>query len=218
MNKLVKADLTGKVLATWSSTTPLDDIALGDGYLWAVDKVGSAVVKIAGGATPLTMNSYPISGGVGPTAIAFDGQYMWTANWYGGSVSKIASDGTVVDTYPCSGCGPQAIMFDGTYMWTANRYGTISRFALDGTVTTYSVPGNHEGIALDQPGYGLVNLDPKMYIWVSSTDLGTVSKVDAGTGEIVATYPVGYAPRAIVFDGANIWVSFKGSIARIRAR
>jgi DNA-binding beta-propeller fold protein YncE len=59
--------------------------------------------------------------GGGPAAIAFDGTFIWVANFDGNSVTKLqASDGSQMGTYTV-GVNPYGIAFDGTHIWTANE-------------------------------------------------------------------------------------------------
>ena len=37
-----------------------------------------------------------------------------------------------------------------------------------------------------------------------------MTKVNASTGAVAGTFPVGKQPRAVTFDGANIWVASSG--------
>jgi DNA-binding beta-propeller fold protein YncE len=62
------------------------------------------------------VGSYP---GQYPTGIAYDGVYIWVANYGSGSVSKLrASDGQSFGTFPASSAGPMA--FDGANMWVSD--------------------------------------------------------------------------------------------------
>jgi hypothetical protein len=44
-------------------------------------------------------------------------------------------------------------------------------------------------------------------IWVGNAGSGTVSKLRASDGQLLATIPVGRTPGSLAFDGENIWVS-----------
>ena len=55
--------------------------------------------------------------------MAFDGTYIWVANWPDDSVSKIyAVTGDVVDTITV-GTAPIGVAFDGNHIWVTNYYG-----------------------------------------------------------------------------------------------
>jgi YVTN family beta-propeller protein len=79
--------------------------------------------------------------------------------------------------------------------------GTVSVVSSGGQLlSTIAIPGspsNPEGIAFD--GH---------YVWVANdSDANSVTKINASTRTIVATYPVGRAPDAVAFDGRYIWVA-----------
>jgi uncharacterized protein (TIGR03437 family) len=44
-------------------------------------------------------------------------------------------------------------------------------------------------------------------VWVTNTGSGTVTKLQASTGNVVGTYTAGTDPVGIVFDGTYIWVA-----------
>jgi len=95
-----------------------------------------------------TMTTYTGTGS-GPDGIAFDGANMWTANYYGSSVTKIAPGGSMT-TYTGTGSYPIGIAFDGTNMWTANYEGSsVTKVAPDGTMTDYEVDLYPQAIAFD---------------------------------------------------------------------
>ncbi len=47
------------------------------------------------------------------------------------------------------------------------------------------------------------------YVWSANEGGASVSKIQAATGRVIGTYPVGNAPVAIVFDGTYLWVANK---------
>jgi DNA-binding beta-propeller fold protein YncE len=47
-------------------------------------------------------------------------------------------------------------------------------------------------------------------IWVANYDGNNVTKLQAATGALVGTFPVGNFPLGVAFDGANIWVTNSG--------
>ncbi len=88
-------------------------------------------------------------------------------------------------------------------------------------VGTYAVGRGPDALAFDQSGYSASPpTDPKTYMWVACRDSSSLSKLDAVTGALVATYPVGTHPTGLAFDGTHIWVTQSGpcSVAKIRAR
>ncbi|HEX8817706.1 MAG TPA: hypothetical protein VF753_19605 [Terriglobales bacterium] len=110
-------------------------------------------------------------------------------HWYAANVAT---------TFPIGGGGPMA--FDGTYMWVCNSGGSsLSKVRVnDGTTATISLPGASGYIAYDGAN-----------MWVTSGS-GLV-EVQASTGTVLGTFPVGSGPAGVAFDGTNIWVANAGS-------
>jgi YVTN family beta-propeller protein len=56
------------------------------------------------------------------------------------------------------------------------------------------------------------------YVYTADVGALTVTKLDAATGVVVATFPVGFAPSGIAFDGTHLWVGAEGSGVRKMVR
>jgi hypothetical protein len=97
------------------------------------------------------------------------------------------------------GNGSNGIASDGTYIWTAD-------FGPPGSVSLIFPPSYIVGIQTT----GFLRPSGILYdgahIWVTDFTAGTLLKVQAATGGILQTVPVGAGPQYPVFDGANIWV------------
>jgi len=159
--------------------------------------------------------TFPLEGS-GPIGVAFDGANIWTANYSGGTVTKLqASDGTVLGKFSSgsgSGAGPYGVTFDGANIWVWNQLAqNVAKLrASDGTVLgTFPVPA---------PGW--MTFDGAN-IWVPSSNSpqGSVYKVRASDGKVIGTFTVGSDPIAAAFDGENVWVvNFGGnSVSKLRA-
>jgi hypothetical protein len=61
---------------------------------------------------------------------------------------------------------------------------------------TYSVGSGPSGVAFDGTN-----------IWVANFNSNSVTKMLAGTGEILGTFSVGSGPVGVAFNGVNIWVT-----------
>jgi len=97
----------------------------------------------------------------------------------------LASEGSTAGTYVGGGT-PEFAAFDGTYLWISRYSNTIVRLLpSDGSTTDYDL-----GIGR---GWGVA--------------ANNVSKINAGTGAVVGTYPVGPVPFFLAFDGINMWVA-----------
>ena len=103
------------------------------------------------------------------------------------------------------------VVYDGANIWVANYPdNTVTKLrAADGALrAVYKVPGPW-GMAFDGRN-----------IWVANYSGDTVTKLRAADGALMGIYPVGVNPRAVLFDGAYIWVAsggVSGSLTRLRA-
>ncbi len=52
-------------------------------------------------------------------------------------------------------------------------------------------------------------------IWVANYNDDSVTKLRAGDGSLVGTYPAGNGPNGMAFDGANIWVANSKNVAGV---
>jgi hypothetical protein len=153
--------------------------------------------------------TFPVGGNPGP--IIFDGAYLWVA--YPNTVLKIRpSDGAVIGSFT-AGADPKGMAFDGTYVWLTNIAGSSLRRikASDGSTANFFVGGATYGIAYDGAN-----------LWVThNNNPGTVSKVRASDGTVLATVSVGEVPQSIIFDGSHLWVACVGgstiSLIKLRA-
>lgn len=162
-----------------------------------------------GSKPPYTTTAYP-------RAMAFDGQWVWIANWADNSITRLnAADGVYIDTIAgprTVGNQPVALAWDGTHMWVANYQDNtvyrLPRIGDNGTVPESNAQfGAGQGI---QRPIALL-YDGSAHIWVVNQQdgkrNGTVTKIVADTLEILGTYDVGRFPTAITWDGSNIWVA-----------
>ena len=139
--------------------------------------------------------------------VMFDGKYIWATiqNPDGGVLEKLTTSGSVVST---TGVGtiPDEIVYDGAKAWVTDYdTGAVAVVSSSGQLlNTISIPGspsNPEGIVFDG-----------QYVWVANDSVAnSVTKIDATSGTIVGTYPVGRAPDALAFDGTYIWVANSNS-------
>src|ERR1043166_3201470 len=129
-----------------------------------------------------------------PWDLAFDGENIWTNDYFGTSVAKIrASDGVIVGTYYLED-SPRCLAFDGDSIWAGIVNGKLTKLrASDGTIETT--------VYLGPPNMGHILFDGQN-IWVSSWDgQSTVFKVQPSDGTILGTYVVGRHPYGLAFDG-----------------
>ena len=149
--------------------------------------------------------------GDGPISLAFDGESIWVANAWAGTVSKIDPATNTVSGTVTVGSYPDAVAFDGASIWVANESSdTLSKInpltmAVVATVTVGDAP---HALVFDGS-----------YIWVANRIGTSVMKVNIHTNAVVATVGVFLDPEALAFDGSQIWVASRMSnlVQRINA-
>ena len=183
--------------------------ALKTALVLAVMALGSATAR----AQTVQYQTYYLTVGDSPqsmaTGVMFDGQYIWAAiqNPGGGVLVKLTTSGSVLST-TAVGANPDEITYDGTNAWvtdySSNAVAVVSpsgQLLNTISLTAFTGPSNPEGIVFDG-----------QYIWVANDSAAnSVTKIDAKSQTIVATYPVGRAPDAVAFDGTYIWVANSNS-------
>lgn len=151
-----------------------------------------------------------------PRAMAFDGEWVWIANWADNSITRLnAADGTYIDTISGEltvGEQPVSLAWDGVHMWVANYQNNLvyrlPRVGEDG-----GVPESNAQLGANRDIQKPIALlyDGAAHIWVLNQHdgrrNGTVTKIVADTLEILGTYDVGRYPTALTWDGINIWVA-----------
>jgi hypothetical protein len=169
----------GKLLGTWTGATEAFGIvaAMGRIFVTGLTTPGSLYLidptQPAGSVTTLT-NSL----GGEPTGIAFDGSRIWTAN-FGGSISIVTLNPTMVTTVPTGFSAPIGMLYDGANIWvTDSGDGTLHKVNADGSIAQTLVVG-------DFPSYPVFD---GTNIWVPKrTNFLTVVRVKDATGNPLAT-------------------------------
>jgi len=159
-----------------------------------------------GHAATVSSNVYTLRVGDSQASVVngvlFDGRYIWGAvqNPDGGTLVKITQTGVILSSTPV-GSGPDGMAYDGANIWVTDYSSNDVTIVSAGgnVVKTIELPSaNPEGILFDGK-----------YIWVANNGAGanSLSKFDAVSQTLVATYPVGLDPDGVAFDGTAIWVT-----------
>jgi hypothetical protein len=148
-----------------------------------------------------------------PSAMAFDGTYMWVANG-GPNLDRVkpATTSNKAEATPQpapKGAAISDLFFDGIYLWAVDtRAGVVyellpSTLAVVHQIDLPGLAGNKESMVFD--GF---------YLWVGSTG-GDLWKLNQN-GSIAATYPIFAADLA--FDGRTIFAvrPTSGNVTQIR--
>jgi len=139
----------------------------------------------------------------GPDAITFDGSgNLYSASQWSGSISKIASDGTVT-SFVTNGTfnSPSAIAFYSGTIYVAEPWNNkISKVASNGIVSNFVNAGLNNPIALVTDGSGI--------LYVANQD-GSINKI-ATNGTVSTLVNSGGAfncPSALAFAGGILYVA-----------
>jgi hypothetical protein len=178
-------------------------VAFDGANIWVVNSFPNTVTKLRA-SDGTNLGEFAV--GQVPYFAAFDGEAIWVTNTQGASVTKLrASDGRVLGTFTDTG-GPIDIICAGTYMWVTNFDGTLERFKLDGKPAgTFKVTrGGLLTLAFDGANIRVPN------------NGGTVTKLRASDGKVLAAYNVGADGSGIAFDGVNLWFTAGAYIGVMR--
>jgi hypothetical protein len=176
-----------------------EDVVVADGQIWVTAPKSARVVRL-----PVSGEGDPVSIEVGsaPRGIAAAGDAVWVANSESQSISRIPFGAAADGPIPVDGTQPHGIAVDGDRIWVTSRSDDrLIRVSTGdtaiGSQQVIDVGRNPKGVAVSN---GIV--------WVANTDSGTVSRIDADTGDRAGD-PVGVGgePRSVVAAFDRIWVS-----------
>jgi streptogramin lyase len=126
---------------------------------------------------------------------------VWTSNYFGDAIAKLAPTGDTLATYQVKGAGLNDLVIDKSgYVWATNTLSnTIVNIRPMGMITI-PVDSAPRKIARDKSGI----------LWIIHEGSSNVMKLDT-TGETIATYLVCSSPQAIAIDNMeNVWVATVG--------
>ncbi len=189
-----------------------------NGDIWVVNN-WETVTRLSSSGSPLSgANGWGLGQLDFPVAVAIDAQHnAWVANQSGDTITSIAPDGSLVNSYSCCD-GPAGIATDEYgYVWAANYYGnSLSVVTTSGAVVSSGLTGgginDPQGIAVDGAGT----------VWLTNYHSNSLSEVsgakDASMGAAMSP-AFGFGsdaslsePYAIAIDASgNLWVSNHGN-------
>ncbi len=151
---------------------------------------------------PVQKNFFTV--GKEPSALAFDGTFMYVANKGDNTVTRIRTGTGVVEGTPITvGKEPSALAFDGTFMYVANRGdGNVTLIrASTGVVEGKPVPVGKEPVALAFDG---------TFMYVANYQSNNISRIRVSKGTVEGNpIAVGINPHALVFTGTFLYVSHR---------
>lgn len=167
--------------------------------IWAANLDGT-VARLRASDGALT-GTFAVGTNYTPGGLAFDGNAIWVAGTRGVVTKLRASDGVKLANISIGDVTPIAMAFDGKNVWVASA-GPAPQW--DGTVTTIEA---RSGLVLGSVSVGRhpssVVFDGT-YVWVANDGDGSVTKLMASDGSIVATL-LSVGVQALAFDGFRVW-------------
>lgn len=199
----------GRVLGTWTGADGADGVVVARGRIFITgETVPGSLYRIDPKQAPGPVAVVTNSLGNDPRGITADESLIWTANYGGGSVSKINPNNGAVTTFTAGFTRPEGIIYDGSNVWvTDNGDGALKKLDSNGTVVQAIPIGNVPHF----PAFDGTNL------WVpdSGFDQVVVVRVKDSQGNplaqpfVVATLTGNglNGPFAAAFDGQRILVT-----------
>ncbi len=184
-------------------------IAVGGGFIWVTNGFAGQLVKI----DPAQSNSAaPIPVGSGAAGVAYGEDAVWVAIQNSGTILRLDPvTGQRDEIKLPTGARPVDVVVGAGSVWVAD--------ALGGRVIRI------DASSLEPQGDGIPLLkgEPARlafgegYVWVTSTDSDSVTRIDPATGETTSIDGVGNGPLGIAAGGGVVWVanSLDGTVVRI---
>jgi streptogramin lyase len=138
--------------------------------------------------------------GAQPTGMTYGAGSLWTADWGGGTVTRVDPLHHRVLKTIRVGTAPAAITFASGAVWVGD-FGKPAVYRIDPVrnqvVATVRLRSNVGGLARARDGS----------VWVSEYDGGAVDRIDPGTNTVTQRTPVGGNAEAIAFAAGRVWVT-----------
>jgi hypothetical protein len=182
-------------------------IAFDGSRIWTANGIGSlgpgsVSIVTPGPQTPWT--TVTVEAGFDlPSGILFDGSSVWVTDFNAGTLLRLDSNGTIVQTVPV-GMHPEIPVFDGANIWVPNSFDSsvsVVRAATGEVIATLTGNGLNvpEWAAFDGERVMVVSVGDSVSLWRSAdlTPLGSVN-----TGNLTS-------PIAACSDGINFWITLQ---------
>jgi hypothetical protein len=149
---------------------------------------------------PVVPNSVAV--GRDPSALAFDGIFIYVANKLDNNVNRIRAATGVIEGNPIAvGAAPAALAYDGTFVYVANSgSNSITKIrASSGAVEGSPIGVGTTPVALAFDG---------TFLYAANFGSSSVTRIRVSTGVVEGTpITVGFRPAALVFTGGFVYVS-----------
>jgi len=200
----------GKLLDTWTGANSATGIVAAMGRIFITGQTSPGRLYMidptqpAGAVTTLTSSLGNL-----PAGIAFDGSRIWSANYFGTSVSMISLNPTAVTTVTTPAFnGLLGVLYDGAHIWvTGSTFGTLLKLNSDGSIAQTINVGNNPLF----PVFDGTN------IWVPNANASSVTVVrvkDTQGNPLASAFVLATLtgnglsfPFAAAFDGERILIT-----------
>jgi streptogramin lyase len=178
--------------SVWVSLTDFDD---GDaGQVWRLDPLARGVIA-------------RLRVGRLPSAMAVEGNSVWTVNAGDATISRIDAETNRVQTYKVARQPGGLVAAAGSIWLTHPQDGTVRRIepASGRTLATIPVGGSAYGMAADKRG-----------VWIALPGEGLVRRIDPETNTVAETIQLGGDPLSLASDGRVLWVAMHSDALVLR--
>jgi len=185
-------------------------IAVGEGAVWVANYDERTLARI----DPSTRDVQRTSLELTPTGVAVGTGSIWVAHGLLGSVSRVGTDGAVIETI--EGAAPRAnagsIAVGQGAVWFASASGVVAR--IDPATNTVVIP---TGVAGALPTAVTTGFDS---VWVANGGDNNVVRINPRTNGVVRPIGVGGSPQGVAVGEGAVWVTSEAddSVFRIDAR
>ncbi len=171
-------------------------VAVGEGSVWVTNSGDGTVSRIDPESSEV---SDLLRAGNVPTGIAVGDGVLWVADSIGSALLRVDPASKEVTTVPLAG-RPTGVAFTPEAVWVSSAPNTLARIDPSGpkpeVVFTKTVGSQPTSVVADHGA-----------IWVANQLDGTVTRLNAATGQADATIPVGHGPNGLAATTDVLWVA-----------
>ncbi len=144
-----------------------------------------------------------------PVGILYDGAYIWVTDYTAGTLLKLDSAGTILQTVTV-GVNPYYPAFDGANIWVPNSGGnsiTVVQASTGNVVATINSDASNQltgpfGASFDGERVLITNYGGNSVTLFKAADLSFIANLATGAGTL---------PNGACSDGVNFWVPLFGT-------
>jgi DNA-binding SARP family transcriptional activator len=168
---------------------------VGSGQLWVVDTQHETLDELS---TKDLANEASAGLTAIPHSLAYDGQTVWLADGFVGTLSRVAPDATLTPSFrpePRS-TGRLALAYGEGTLWVGSQDGAVSRLNTANGQTDAVIPGirTPESIAV---GFGAG--------WVAQATSVDIARIDARTNRVARRIPLGGIATSLAIHDGAVW-------------